>query len=129
MSRHRRVYEPAPADVVLELLRAARLEYRCHEHVGRWTARCPLCGELCLEIREHGDRGRVSLRCATGCDSDKVRQRLTHPERCHSCGAVDGLDEHLGQLAGELLAVGHAQQRLLRGALGVDDTADLKLAA
>jgi len=130
VSRHRRVYEPAPADVVLELLRGQHLEYRCHEHLGRWTARCPLCGELRLEIREHGDRGRVSARCGHGCDTDAILRRLRNPERCYECGAVHGQAAELSRVASELLELAHSQQALIRQALpALSSDADLKQVA
>lgn len=122
MSR-RHPYTPAPADVVLELLRAQRLSYRCHEQLGRWTARCPLCGELKLEVREHGHRGRVSVRCAFGCDSGAVLHRLTHPRSCYHCGAVHGQAEELARLADEASDIARASLALVREQIAVDDVA------
>lgn len=118
-------YTPAPADILLELLREQHLTYRCHEHYGRWTARCPLCHELRLEIREHGDRGRVSARCATGCSSDEILHALRHPERCYSCGTLYGATAEFAHVAGELLGLAHAQQHLLRQAHHLDDLEQL----
>jgi hypothetical protein len=123
----RQAYKPAPADVLLELLRENRLDYRCHEQYGRWTAQCPACGERHLDIREHGDRGRVSLRCATGCDTDEVLQRLKHPGRCYDCGAVHGQAEWLARRVDELLELANAQQRLLQNVLA--ETDDLRIPA
>lgn len=123
----RQTYKPAPAGVLLELLRATGSDaYRCHPtRDGQWTARCPLCGERRLDVHEHGRGGRVSLRCAIGCDPDQVLRVLTHPERCRMCGTDHGQVAALEQAAVELLALAHAQQRLLQDALSEDTHLEL----
>jgi hypothetical protein len=123
---HRCEWRLAPADVVLELLRDQRIPYRCHAQLGRWDTTCPLCAAP-MVIREHGTRGRVSLRCEHGCDPDKALARLKHPERCPACGTNPGQVAELARAAGELLDLAHAQQQLLREL--VTDDVDLQVAA
>lgn len=104
-----------PADHLLLLLRESGPDaYRCHPQPGRWTARCPLCGEYDVDVREHGFGGRVSVRCGHGCDSDALLRRLTHPERCHACGSVYGQAAELDRAASAALKLAHEQQLLLR---------------
>lgn len=124
MSRHR--WTPAPADVVLELLRAQRLTYRCHpERDGIWTAQCPVCGERRLTVHEHGRGGRVSFQCCYGCHADAIKHRLTHPAVCYECRTPYGQAEELARLADEASDIARASVALVREqlAVGVELTA------
>ncbi|HUR86326.1 MAG TPA: hypothetical protein VMY78_13375 [Solirubrobacteraceae bacterium] len=106
-------YRPARADRLLQALREQRIPYTCHEQIARWDSRCPLCAGL-LVIREHGHRGRVSVRCDSNCDEAAVKFRIWRPEACHECGSVHGQADELARVAGELLHLARAQQTLLR---------------
>lgn len=110
-----------PLDRLLELLRENGLAYRCRPALNMWTARCPMCGEHRLDVTEHGFGGRVSVRCALGCDADEILNCLKHPERCFSCGAVHGQAAELSRCAGALLDLAHEQQTMLRSRLVRDD--------
>jgi len=76
-----------PADVVLEALRRASLDYRVTEAgIWSWRAQCPVCratdGRRTLRISETGPMGSpVTLRCSTGCPEDDVLAALTRTVR------------------------------------------------
>ena len=135
MSR-RGAYTPAPADVLLELLRASDLTYRCHARgASYWVAECPVCqphaspGARPLVITEHGDRGRVSVRCANGCAGAEILHRLRHSRLCWHCGTDHAAATNLARLAGELLEVACAQQHLVRDILARDGQLEEAVAA
>lgn len=75
------VVDHRPADVVLEALRRASLDYRLTEAgMWSWRATCPACRTegRSLRMSEIGPMGGpISLRCSTGCGEQAIIAALT----------------------------------------------------
>jgi hypothetical protein len=109
---HRRI-DPfdRPADALLLLLRERGPDAYRVQGPHQWIARCPLCAERRLTVRERGTGGDVTVDCGNGCDPSRALAVLT--------AAPDPLAEAWG-LVDRLLSLAHEQQHLLRQVVGVD---------
>jgi hypothetical protein len=97
-----------PADALLLLLRERGPDAYRVQGPHQWIARCPLCAERRLTVRERGTGGDVTVDCGNGCDPSRVLAVLT--------AAPDPLAEAWG-LVDRLLVIAHEQQLLLQDLL------------
>ena len=95
-----------PADRLLMLLRERGPDaYRACPDLGRWVARCPLCGEdAALQILEREPGADVTVFCGRGCNGADVLAVLTNPAPAADPWAFTD----------ELLDLARRQQRLIQ---------------
>jgi hypothetical protein len=106
-------------DLALEYLRGHRLPYRWSEtDIRLWEAVCPNCRHASwgLQIREPYKHGQITLRCATGCTTDQIRQALEQPPAHPHIQRLEEELDHALDLAQHAHDIAHDALNLARAA-------------